>query len=179
MTRKTLIFSIVAIAMLSMAAMAYAGPGYGRGGCGGPGMGYGQGYGHGYGHGNGYYSQLTPEKQAAVDGIFDKYRAKQIALRDKARSTHIKLEALASSGNPDEKRIDELVAELTKVREQMWNNRAAMSKEIEAETGMRFDGRGRYGSGFNCAYLDGDIRGGHGSHGYGHGGGYGHGMNRW
>ncbi|WP_018123793.1 periplasmic heavy metal sensor [Desulfovibrio oxyclinae] len=172
MTKKTLIFSIVAIAMFSMAAMAYAGPGYGRGGgCGGPGM----GSGHGYGHGNGFYSQLTPEKQAAVDGIFEKYRAKQIELRDKARAAHIKLEAFANSGNPDEKRIDALVADLTDIREQMWDNRAAMSKEIEAETGLRFDGRGRRGGGFNCAYLEGDMRGGHGTHGYGAG----HGMNRW
>lgn len=169
MTRKTLIFSIVAIAMLSMAAMAYAGPGYGRGGCGGPG-------GAGYGHGNGFYSQLTPEKQAAVDGIFEKYRAKQIELRDKSRAAHIKLEAFANSGNPDEKRIDALVAELTDIREQMRDNRAAMAEEIEAETGLRFDGRGRRGGGYNCAYLDGDVRGGgHGSHGYERG----HGMNRW
>lgn len=165
MTKKTLMITIALAAMLSMAAMAYAGPGYGRGGgCGG------------YGYGNGAYSQLTPEKQAAAEKIFDKFRAKQTALHDKAVAARIKLDAIANSGTPDEKRIDELVAEMSSLRNQMWENRTAMAKEFEAETGLQFSGRGGRGSG--SGYCEG-YGGGRGYHGGGHGYGHGRGMDRW
>lgn len=168
MTKKTLIISVAMAALLSMAAMAYAGPGYGRGGCGGP----------GYGYGNAPVDQLTPEKQAAVDKIMEKFQQKQLQLRDKASAAHIKLEALSNSGNVDEGRIDSLVAELSKIRTQMWENRTAMAKEIEAETGIQFQGRRGpgYGPGYCAGYGNG---GGRGYHGYGHDGGRGHGMGRW
>ncbi|GAB7022095.1 periplasmic heavy metal sensor [Salidesulfovibrio brasiliensis] len=163
MTRKTLIVTIALAAMLSMAAMAYAGPGYGRGGgCGG--------------YGDGMYSQLTPEKQEAANQIFEKFRAKQTALHDKAVAARIKLDAIANSGNPDEKRIDELVAEMSKLRNQMWENRTAMAKEFEAETGLKFSGRGGRGSG--NGYCEGYGQG-RGYHGGGHGYGHGRGMDRW
>lgn len=169
MTKKNiLILSIAVTALLAMSAMAYAGPGYGRGGCGGSGM------------NNELYSQLTPEKQDQVNKIFEKYHTKQLVLRDKMEANEIKLEAIANSGKVDEDRIDELVTEKSKLRTQMWENRQAMAKEIEAETGLRFTGCAGRGSGYYFG-NGGDMGSGmgYGRHGRGHGMGPGHGMGRW
>ncbi len=57
MTNKNITtIALAAVLVMSMSAFAFAGPGYGRGNCGGNGYGV-----------NSAYSQLTPEKQAAVD----------------------------------------------------------------------------------------------------------------
>jgi len=163
MTKKNLtITALAAVLTLSISAMAFAGPGYGRGGCGGP-----------YG-GNGAYSQLTPEKQAAVDTIVEKYNKQFDELRTQMWTKHSTLQAMVNGGQADEAKIGKLTKEVTELRDQMFDLRTQMSAELEKETGLTgFGGRGRHHQGFqgggnaaDCPGLQGQGRG----HGY-HGGG--------
>jgi len=164
MTRKNiLITSLSIIALLAMASLSFAGQGHGRG--------YGHGYMSGKGCGYGvmsYYSDLTPEKQAAVDKIVEKHSAKQLELRDKMWAKHATLEAMINAGNADEAKISKLISEMSALRDQMWENRNALRTELEKETGIvmhnRSLGRGGYGPG-TCYDSDGQGRG--------------RGMNRW
>lgn len=126
MNKKNITISaLAAVLVLSMAAMAVAGPGYGRGGCGGPGYGA-----------NSAYGQLTPEKQAAVDSIYEKHRVKFDELRTQMWTKHSTLQALINGGNADEKRIAKLTADITKLRDQMRDTREAMRIDLEKETGI-------------------------------------------
>lgn len=129
MTRKNVtITALAAVLVLAMAAFAVAGPGYGRGNggaCGGP----------GYGPGN-MYSQLTPEKQAAVEKIFDKYTVKFSELRDQMWTKRATLQAMVNGGNADEAKIGQLTADISNLRQQMWDTRDAMAAELEKETGI-------------------------------------------
>lgn len=138
-TRNISITAMAAILVLGMTAMAFAGPGYGRGAgaCGGPG--YGMGYGNGY-------AQLTPEKQQAVDAISDKYDAKFDELRSQMWTKHSVLQAMVNAGNADEKKISSLVADISKLRDQMRDTRVAMITEIQKETGLNAFGP-RFGQG--------------------------------
>ncbi|WP_319541919.1 periplasmic heavy metal sensor [uncultured Pseudodesulfovibrio sp.] len=143
MNKKNItITALAAVLVLSMAAMAMAGQGYGRG--------HGGGYGCG---GNGVYSQLTPEKQVAVDKIFDKYQPKFTELRDQIWAKHATLQAMVNGGNADEQKISKLTTDITKLRDQMRDTRDAMQVELEKETGIvAFNGRGQgrgQGRGYN------------------------------
>ena len=134
MTKKNItITALAAVLILAMAAWATAGPGYGRGNCGGPGYGA-----------NSAYSQLTPEKQAAVDKIYEKYTPKFTELRDQMWTKHSTLQAMINGGQADEKKIGKLTAEITTLRTQMRDMGQAMSDELVKETGITA-GRG-YGS---------------------------------
>lgn len=159
MNKKNItITALAAVLVLSLAAMAVAGPGYGRG------------HGGGYHH-NGVYSQLTPEKQAAVDSIYNKYEPKFDELRTQMWTKHATLQALVNGGNADEKKIAGLTSELTKLRDQMWDTRNAMRAELEKETGIvAYNGRGqgRGCAGGDCGYGQGRGQGrGQGCPGFG------------
>lgn len=147
MTRKTTIISSLAIvALLGMAALSFAGPGYGPGyGCGGPGY--------------GKYNDLTPEKQAAMDKIVGKYRARMIELRDQVWAKSATLEAMTNAGNADEAKISKLVSDISELRGEMWENRDAMTAELEKETGIRAYGRGGRGGCGNGYYPGNGGRG--------------------
>ncbi|BDQ37453.1 zinc resistance-associated protein [Pseudodesulfovibrio nedwellii] len=143
MNKKNItITALAAVLVLSMAAMAMAGQGYG----------HGQRAGNGCG-GNGVYSQLTPEKQVAVDKIFDKYQPKFTELRDQMWAKHATLQAMVNGGNADEQKITKLTTDMTKLRAQMRDTRDSMRAELEKETGIvAFNGRGpgqRQGRGYN------------------------------
>ena len=126
MSKKNLTISaLAAVLVLAMAAFAVAGPGYGRGGCGGP----------GFGQGN-MYSQLTPEKQAAVEKIYDKYIPQFTELRNQMWTKHSTLQAMVNGGNADEAKIGKLTADISDLRQKMWDLRDAMSDELVAETGI-------------------------------------------
>jgi len=154
MTKKTLITSaLAAVMILSVAAFAFAGPGRGRGnGCEYP---------------NGYYSQLTAEKQEAVDAIYEKYRPKFDELRTQLLTKHSTLQAMINGGNADEKKIGKLTAGIASLRDRMIDTRDAMFSELEKETGIvNFNGRG------NCGYGRGSGHGmgrGAGCPGFGQG----------
>lgn len=121
MTKKNVtITALAAVLILSMAAWAVAGPGYGRGGCGG----------------NSMYEQLTPEKQAAVDKIVEKYSGQLSELRNQMWTKHATLQAMVNGGEADEKKIGKLTAELTDLRDKMYDTRKSMSDELVKETGI-------------------------------------------
>ncbi len=126
MTKKNITISaLAAMLILSMAAFAYAGPGYGRGGCGGPGA-----------TSNSAYSQLTPEKQAAVDKIVENYSEQFKELRTQMWTKHSTLQAMVNGGQADEKKIGKLTAEVTELRDKMVDLRDKMSDELVKETGI-------------------------------------------
>lgn len=155
MTTKTLkTTTMAAMLVLAIAAVAYAGPGWGRGGCGG----------QGYGGGNGVYSQLTPEKQAQVDKIYEKYSPRFQEMRDQMWAKHATLQAMVNSGNADEAKIGKLTSEITNLRNDMHDLRVKMGDELEKTTGIAaFNGRG------NCPGF-GQGRGHGGYHGGNHNG---------
>jgi zinc resistance-associated protein len=125
MTKNITITALAAALVLSMAAWSIAGPGFGRGGCGGPGYGA-----------NGAYSQLTPEKQAAVEKIYEKYSTQATELRNKIWTKHSTLQAMVNGGNADEKKIGSLTADISKLGTQMQELRQSMSDELVKETGI-------------------------------------------
>ena len=126
MTKKNITITALAAALvLAMAAWSVAGPGYGRGGCGGPGYG-----------GNSAYSQLSPEKQAAVDKIYEKYSAQFTELKTAMWTKHSTLQAMVNGGDADEKKIGKLTAEVTELRDQMWALQKTMGNELAKETGI-------------------------------------------
>jgi len=134
MSKKNItITALAAVLVMSMAAFAVAGQGYGRGGC--------------PGYGSGAYNQLTPEKQAAVDKIFESYRPKFTELRNEMWTKHATLQAMVNGGEADEKKIGKLTSELTELRDTMWNMREKMAVELEKETGIKGFGARSYGRG--------------------------------
>ena len=155
MTRNITITALAAALILTMAAWSFAAPGYGRGG---PGSGA-----------NGTFSQLTPEKQAAVDKIYEKYNVKFTELRNEMMTKQATLQAMVNGGNADEKKIGSLTTDISKVRTQMWELRETMSSELVKETGI-VTGSG-YGS---CPAYGQGGQGGNGRGGW-HGGGRGQG----
>lgn len=130
MTKKNItITALAAVLVMAMTAISFAGPGYGRGGCPGSGPGVG-------------YSQLTPEKQAAVDKIVESYSKQFTELRDQMWTKHATLQAMVNGGNADEAKIGKLTSEISGLRTQMWDLRDKMSAELEAETGIAGFARG-------------------------------------
>jgi len=130
MTKKNIaITALAAMLVMAMSAVAFAGyhgSGYGRGGC----------------QNNPAYQQLTPEKQAAVDKIVESYVPKFTELRTEMWTKHATLQAMVNGGNADEKKIGNLTAELTKLRDNMFDLRDKMATDLEKETGITAFGRG-------------------------------------
>jgi len=158
MNKKNITITALAAALvLAMAAWSFAGPGYGRG-CGGPGNGM-----------NNIYSQLAPEKQAAVDKIYEKYSPKFTELRNQMWTKQSMLQALVNGGDADEKKIGKLTADISNLRTRMWDIRGAMSDELVKETGIVAGGG--YGScpAYGQASCPGAGRGSGGGRGQGQG----------
>lgn len=146
MSKKQIaLFSLSLMAVLAMSVSAFAGPGWGRGG--GP--------------------QLTPEKQAAAEKIFEKYQVKFVELREQLWAKHTQLQAQMSAEKPDQKTIEGLTDEIVKLRMDMYKNRTDMRDELTKETGLEF------GSGAGGCPGQGGGRGGCGGPGYGARGGCG------
>jgi len=155
MTKRNITSMALALALvMAVASFAVAGPG-GRGGMG---MGYERGGCGAYADGpglRGLYDQLTPEKKAAVDKIFESYRTKFSEVRDAMRTKHAVLEAMVNGGQADEKKIGKIVADMGSLRDQMFelrkNMRADLSKELGidlAQVGPGCGGPGFGGNGF-------------------------------
>ncbi|MGE4423763.1 MAG: Spy/CpxP family protein refolding chaperone [Pseudodesulfovibrio sp.] len=168
MSKKHITISALAAALvLSMAAFAVAGPGYGHGyagACGGPGYGPGAAY-----------SQLTPEKQAEVKAVVDKYEPQFETVRNQIWAKRSTLQAMVNGGQADEKAITKLVTDISSLRNKMGDLRAAMSDELVKATGIAAFGTcpGPYARGYDADDAPGQ---GHGM--YGQGMMYGHGMSR-
>lgn len=124
MSKQNLTISaLAAVLVLGMAAFAVAGPGAGAGR--GPGCGQGA-----------LYSQLTPEKQAEANAIFDKYEPQFEGIRNQMWAKRSVLQAMVNGGNADEKAITKLVNDISKLRDQMRDLRKAMSDELVQATGL-------------------------------------------
>lgn len=151
MTKKNItITALSALLILGMASMALAG--HGRGGCNGQGQ-----------SAKAMYSQLTPEKQAEVKAIFDKYQPKFTDLRNAMKTKHAVLEAMINDGDANEKKIGKLVTEMSTLRDQMHTQREQMRDEISKATGLELAALGQGPGG--CPGFDkerGGKRGGFG-----------------
>jgi zinc resistance-associated protein len=155
-----------------MAAFAVAGPNYGRGyvgACGGPGYGPGAAF-----------SQLTPEKQAEAKAVVDKYQPQFETIRNQIWAKRSVLQAMVNGGKADEKAITKLVTDISNLRNEMRDQRSAMSEELVKATGIAAFGACP-GPGYG---RDFDGGRGHGMYGQGmygqgmNGQGYGRGMGR-
>ncbi|WP_319469159.1 Spy/CpxP family protein refolding chaperone [uncultured Pseudodesulfovibrio sp.] len=173
--KNMMIVPLSALLILALSSFAFAyGQGKGRG-CNGDGPGMRAGY-----------SQLTPEKRAAVDAIFAKHRGEMTELRNAMLTKHTVLEAMVNDGNSNEKKIGKIVNEMSELRVKMQELRDKTFSEIEKETGLvmgrGFGGGqcGGFGPGGQCGFGAGP-RGGAGygdCPGLGNGRGMGRGMGR-
>ncbi len=137
---KRLITTVAVLAIVSMSAFAFAAPKGGRGPAADP--------------------ALTPEKQAAVAKIVDKHHAKLVELREKIWAKHTELQALSQAGKAEKSDIQNLIAEISKLRTSMNEERDAMRTEIEKETGLKGYGRGYHRGGMGGGMGGGDCPGG-------------------
>lgn len=160
MTKKNITTTVMAAALiLALSSWAIAGPGSGRGGCGGPGWGQTP------------YAQLSPEKQAAAEAIFAKYDVQIDEVRDALWTKHATMQAMINGGKADEKKLGVLVGEIRVLRDKMRELRASMDDELVKETGI-MPRAGRFGRGFGP-----DCGSGYGpGNGSGYGPGCGQGM---
>ncbi len=138
--RKRIVTTLAVVALVAMSAFAIAAPKGGRGPVADP--------------------ALTPEKQAAVAKIVDKHHAKLIDLREKIWAKHTELQALSRAGKAEKSDIQNLIAEISKLRASMNEEREAMRSEIEKETGIKGYGRGYHRGGMGGGFGGGDCPGG-------------------
>ncbi|MES9996588.1 periplasmic heavy metal sensor [Desulfovibrio aminophilus] len=139
------------------------------------------GYGHGmYGGGPGYgmmdeYTQLTPEKRAAVDKLFAEHRKAVQPLRDELFVKQAELDAVERQQSPDLNAVRTLAKDITTLRGKLFDQGEAFRAKVEKETGIEM-GPGR---GYGMGYGRGSGMGyGHG-YGHGYGMGAGGGCGRW
>lgn len=118
------------------------------------------------------YARLTPEKQAAVEKIFAKHKDKLAELHEAAWDKQTELSALVRSGKAERKDIQDLVAEIGKLRKEIWTHHQALRDDLAKETGIRPHGRGFGGGEGPCGGGAGPCGGGMGPCG-GMGGGMG------
>ncbi|WP_031480787.1 Spy/CpxP family protein refolding chaperone [Maridesulfovibrio frigidus] len=123
MTKKTLI-PLLAIFILSIAAVAMARGGY-----------------HGGGNWDAY-EQLTPEKQQQVQAIIKNYEPTFEKLKSQQWAKRTELNALVESGKADKETIHALVKDLSETRDKMYAAHKQMASEIEKETGLTFPAAG-------------------------------------
>jgi len=128
---------------------------------------------------------LTPEKRATVQKIFEAHQEKLYELREQIWAKHAELQALTASGKAERGDIQTLVGDIGKLRNAMHQERQAIRKEIETQTGIKGFGPGGFHHGFGgygyggcgdggCGYGPGPQ--GRGGRGMGFGPGMGPGM---
>lgn len=136
--KKRIIVTFTVLALVSMSALAMAASKGGRG--------------------HNAEPTLTPEKQAAVAKIVDKHHAKLVELREKIWAKHTELTALSRAGKAEKSDIQSLIADISKLRATMNEERDALRTEIEKETGIK-----AYGRGYHRGGMDGGMGGGMGA----------------
>ena len=130
MSKRSVMAIAALAALLALSAVAFAGQGRGPGG----GMGS-------------LYAGLTPEKQAAVDKIFEKHQKKIFELREQYWAKDTELDALTASGKAEKADIQSLVADMSKIRLQLDQERQTLFTELSKETGVKFGPGGGFGPG--------------------------------
>lgn len=170
MKNRTLILTLSTIAVLALAAVSFAGPGYGRGYHMGPGYGMmGNGYhmGGGYHMGYGPAADLTDEQRAALEKTAQEFAAKVEPLRDDLYAKNLELAAELAKTTPDQSRITALTKDVNDLQAKLFTEqtafRATLAKEYGIRAGMGGFGMGGYhmgrGNGFgpgNCPFWGAD-----------------------
>ena len=102
--------------------------------------------------------ELTPEKRIAIQKIIETHQDKLYELREKIWAKHAELQALTTSGKAEKSDIHSLIADISKLRDAMHQERLAIKSEIEKQTGIKAFGPGSYHHGM-MGYGDGDGNG--------------------
>ncbi|MDR3640612.1 MAG: Spy/CpxP family protein refolding chaperone [Humidesulfovibrio sp.] len=135
--KKSVTTFIIVAALVSLSAFAFAaGPRGGKGAA-----------------GNRY--DVNPEQRATIQKIIEAHQDKLYELREKIWAKHAELQALTASGKAEKSDIQSLIADISKLRDAMHQERQAIRTEIEKQTGLKAFGPGGYhhgmgGSGYNC-----------------------------
>jgi len=123
---------------------------------------------------------LSPEKAASAEKIYDRGQAKIQPLRDNLYAKRLELNALAQNPNTKPATIKALAQDITELRQDIREQRDIMATSLEKETGMNAGyhrgGRGMMGGGGRGMMGGGNhgmMGGGMDCQG-GMGGGYGH-----
>jgi zinc resistance-associated protein len=139
--KKRIITLIAAAAILSISAFALAA----------------QPRGAGRGAQQAQAQNISTEQRAAVQKIIEAHQDKLYELREKIWAKHAELQALSTSGKAEKADIQNLVGEISKLRDAMHKERLAIKTEIEQQTGIKSFGRGfhhgmgyGYGSDSSC-----------------------------
>jgi zinc resistance-associated protein len=154
--KKRIVTLLAVAALVALSAVAFAAPRAGRAA----------------------QDALTPEKRAAVQKIFEAHQEKLYELREQIWAKHAELQALTASGKAERGDIQSLVGDIGKLRNAMHQERQAIRKEIETQTGIKGFGPGGFHHGFGGYGYGGCGDGGcgYGSQGKGMGRGMGPGM---
>lgn len=142
MQSKTLVISLAALAVLAVAAVSLAGPGFGpgRGGLGCPGAGYGAG------------AKLSEEQQAALAKAQEEHFAKIEAAGQDLNTRNLELEAELSKAAPDTKRVAALTKEINDLSGAIFAEQTAFRAKLARDFGLR-------GAGAGCGFGPGSGRG--------------------
>lgn len=118
MSKKSLILSLAAVAVLSLSALAVAGPGFGPGagpgGCGGP------------------MQALTPEQREQALALFEEHQKAMIPLREQIRTKSALLDSALSTKPVDEKAVDTLTRELGDLKVRQFAAQVELRKKFAA-----------------------------------------------
>ena len=124
--RNAIITTALVLGLVLASASAYAGPGFGRGGCGPCG-----------GYGNAQALQnLTPEKQAQFDTLFKEYRTTTRALHNDFWAANLELKVLANNPKAEPDRIRQLIDTMKNLRAKMDAARDTFDQRVEKEVGI-------------------------------------------
>ncbi len=124
-TQKTLFIAALMVTCLALAGLAEA---------------RGNGTGMRQPHGNmnaPMFSQLSPEKQKAVDSIMDKHQQTMRTLHNDFWVKRTELDALVRSGLATKQDIKTLVNAMAKLRLQMQEERDSLHEKLEKATGLQ------------------------------------------
>lgn len=118
MSKKSLILSLAAVAVLSLSALAVAGPGFGPGagpgGCGGP------------------MQALTPEQREQAIALFEEHQKAMIPLREQIRTKSALLDSALGTKPVDEKAVDALTRELGDLKVRQFTAQVELRKKFAA-----------------------------------------------
>ncbi len=146
MKTSRILFSLAMVGMLSLAAVAWAGPGHNTEGHGGPGthMGMmkngghgGQMMGGGMGMSGAAWDALTPEQRDRYSSLRDAYAEKVEPMRSDMWAKHTELEALSNNPKVEPSYITKLVQDMKELGAKMRAERKIFADQVEKELGIR------------------------------------------
>lgn len=125
---KIALFTLLALVLIAGAAAAQrhmiGGQGYGQ-------KQYGQQqYGQGYGY------EMTEEQWNQMNDLQQKHRDEIMPLQQKLWSKDAKLASLLHQDNPDEKKVDALIEEVSDLRAEIYKKQLTFSRNAQNELGM-------------------------------------------